>query len=151
VIRRARCVSDDLGRGDAVVFHSHTVHRSIPNTTDRMRLSVDYRFRREGEAVTDGSLEPHFSRLSWDEIYRDWTRANLQYYWQKKRYTVDPAFHELSEEEHRIAMQDPMNWRREDRRLLALELLKLGKISLERQRLQPTLTRPRMCPERSLG
>jgi ectoine hydroxylase-related dioxygenase (phytanoyl-CoA dioxygenase family) len=129
-------VSGDFAAGDAVVFHSHSVHRSLPNTTDRMRLSVDYRFQREGEALTDGCLEPHFGRLTWDVIYRNWTRTDLKYYWRKKRYTVtpwDPSFHELSEEEHRIAMRDAMNWRREDRRLLAVELLKLGKIRLEKR------------------
>jgi ectoine hydroxylase-related dioxygenase (phytanoyl-CoA dioxygenase family) len=133
---RLNWVGGDFAVGDAIVFHSHTVHRSIPNITDRMRLSVDYRFQREGEALTEGCLEPHFGRLTWGEIYRDWTRTDIQYYWRKKRYTVaqwNPAFHELSDDEQRIAMQDPMNWRSEDRRLLAAELLKLGRIRLHKR------------------
>ncbi len=126
----------DFGLGDAVVFHSHTVHRSLPNTTDRMRLSVDYRFQREGEALTEGCLQPHFGRLTWDDIYRGWTRPDLQYYWRNKRFTVspwDPAYHELSEAEQLTGMRDPANWRLEDRRLLAAELLRLGKIRLDRR------------------
>jgi hypothetical protein len=133
-------VSGDFAAGDAVVFHSHTVHRSLPNTTDRMRLSVDYRFQREGEPLTAGCLQPHFGRLGWDEIYQGWTRGDLQYYWRERRYTVvpwNPTFHEQSDDDQRIAMQDPMNWRREDRRLLAVELLKLGKIRLHK-RASPT-------------
>jgi ectoine hydroxylase-related dioxygenase (phytanoyl-CoA dioxygenase family) len=130
-------VGDDFDLGDAVIFHSHTVHRSLPNTTDRMRVSVDYRFQREGEPLTEGCLEPHFGRLTWDDIYRGWKRRDLQYFWRKKHFMVspwDPAYHELSEEEQLAGMRNPANWRLEDRRLLAAELLKLGKIRLGRPR-----------------
>ena len=35
-------VEGDLEAGDAILFHSHTVHRSLPNLTrDRVRLSCD--------------------------------------------------------------------------------------------------------------
>jgi ectoine hydroxylase-related dioxygenase (phytanoyl-CoA dioxygenase family) len=124
----------DFALGDAAVFHSHTVHRSLPNMTNRMRLSIDYRFQRESESLTAGCLEPHFGRLSWEEIYRGWTRTDLQYYWRDKRYTVapwDPRFHELTDEENRAAMQQAVNWRGDDRRLLAIELAKAGRIRLD--------------------
>ena len=71
-------VGGDFEGGDAIIFHSLTVHRSLPNTTDRMRLSVDYRFQREGEPLTPGCLEPHFGRVHWDEIYPGWTRERPQ-------------------------------------------------------------------------
>lgn len=38
--------SFDLACGDALLLHKLTVHRALPNTTDQMRLSVDYRFAR---------------------------------------------------------------------------------------------------------
>ena len=83
-------VGGDFALGDVVIFHSLTLHRALPNTTDRMRLSVDYRFQREGEPLTEGCLQPHFARLSWDEIYEGWGRDDLRYYWERKRYDVVP-------------------------------------------------------------
>jgi ectoine hydroxylase-related dioxygenase (phytanoyl-CoA dioxygenase family) len=107
-------VGGDFALGDAVVFHSLTVHRSLPNRTDRLRLSVDYRFQREGEPLTEECLEPHFARLSWDEIYQGWTRRDLQYYWREKRYEIaswDPELHELSDEEFVEWFRAWMLWR----------------------------------------
>lgn len=83
-------VGGDLAAGDAIAFHSLTVHRALPNRTDAMRLSVDYRFQREGEALTEGCLDPHFNRLTWEEIYETWQRDDLKHYWRSKRYTIVP-------------------------------------------------------------
>ena len=39
-------VSGDYEVGDALFFHSHAVHKALPNqTSDRIRLSVDYRYQ----------------------------------------------------------------------------------------------------------
>ena len=110
-------VGGDFKLGDAIIFHSLTVHRSLPNKLDRMRLSVDYRFQREGEEVTESCLEPHSPGLTWDEIYRGWTRRELKYYWRTKRYTVvpwDPTFHELPSEHVRDAIRERISWRPEE-------------------------------------
>ncbi len=70
--------------GDALVFHSLTVHRALPNkTADRVRLSVDYRYQNLREPITDNSLKPHFQRLSWEDIYAGWSSTRFQYYWKK--------------------------------------------------------------------
>jgi ectoine hydroxylase-related dioxygenase (phytanoyl-CoA dioxygenase family) len=123
-------VGGDFELGDTVIFHSLTMHRSLPNVTDRLRLSVDYRFQREGEALTEGCLEPHFARLRWEDIYRNWSREDLKYYWHDKRYTVvpwDPTLHALSEDEQHATMRNPAHWRPDDRRQLAKELFALRK------------------------
>ena len=117
----ARCdayewVGSDFELGDAIVFHSQTLHRSLPNRTDRIRLSVDYRFQREGEALTEGCLLPHFGRETWDEIYQGWARTDLQYYWLAKRYTVDPwdpTHHALPDDAFEDAIRTWMLWRRD--------------------------------------
>ncbi|MDE0553523.1 MAG: phytanoyl-CoA dioxygenase, partial [Candidatus Poribacteria bacterium] len=63
-------------------FHSHAVHKALPNqTSDRIRLSVDYRYQGSSQPVTEGSLLPHFNRMGWDEIYTSWKSAQYQYYW----------------------------------------------------------------------
>ena len=108
-------VGGDFARGDAVVFHSLTLHRALPNTTDRMRLSVDYRFQREGETLTDGCLEPHFARLTWDEIYDGWTDEDLRWYWLRKRYTVvpwDESLHEV-DQSMSASLKSWMRWKQD--------------------------------------
>jgi hypothetical protein len=86
-----------------------------------MRLSVDYRFQREHEPLTPGCLEPHFGRLSWEEIYSGWSRDDLKYYWRDKQYEVvpwDSTLHPLSAEHRKEAVRQWMLWQRElrDRR-----------------------------------
>lgn len=46
--------------GDAIVFHSLTVHGAIPNVSDRLRLSVDYRYQSARDPIAAPSLLPHF-------------------------------------------------------------------------------------------
>jgi ectoine hydroxylase-related dioxygenase (phytanoyl-CoA dioxygenase family) len=75
-------VAGDYEIGDALFFHSHAVHKALPNQSpDRIRLSVDYRYQGSSQPVTEGSLLPHFNRMAWDEIYTDWKSTQYQYYW----------------------------------------------------------------------
>jgi hypothetical protein len=108
-------VGGDMRLGDALIFHSLTVHSAMPNRGGSMRLSIDYRFQREGEALTPGCLEPHFGRLSWDDIYAGWQRDDLRYYWQAKRYTVDEwdeSYHAISDEDFERLLREWLRWRR---------------------------------------
>ncbi len=92
----------DMSAGDVLVFHSHTVHAAQPNQTDVMRVSVDYRFQRDGDALTAGCLLPHFNRLSWDEIYQGWESDELKFYWEDHPYEVvefDPSIRAIPEEQ----------------------------------------------------
>ena len=46
--------------GDCLVFHSHTVHAALPNiTADRLRLSMDNRYQRQGDECSDHSMRTH--------------------------------------------------------------------------------------------
>ena len=78
----------DFEAGDALVFHSLTVHRSVPNQfRDRLRLSVDYRYQPVSLPIEKGSLLPHCGVLpSWDDVYAGWTDEALQYYWKKHEF-----------------------------------------------------------------
>lgn len=97
--REMRWLSTDYKCGDVLIFGSLTVHRSLPNLSgDRFRLSVDFRYQEEGQALTPTVLEPHFGRLSWEQVYSGWQSDKLQYYWRNKRYelaTWNPSLHEL--------------------------------------------------------
>ncbi len=74
----------DYKVGDLLLFHSHTVHKALPNVSgDRIRISVDYRYSALSKPIVPDGLEPHFGRLAWDEIYEGWQDPDLQYYWQR--------------------------------------------------------------------
>lgn len=54
--------SSDFGIGDALFFHSYTVHKALPNLTkDRLRLSTDNRYQRPKDDIAPGSLKPHMN------------------------------------------------------------------------------------------
>ncbi len=76
-------VEGDLEAGDAILFHSHTVHRSLPNLTrDRVRLSCDYRYQPMSLPVEEMSLKPHVNLMTWDEAYEGWDSDEYKYYWR---------------------------------------------------------------------
>ncbi len=92
-------VGGDFAVGDAVIFGSHTVHRSLPNASRQMRLSADYRFQRENEPLTEGCLGTHFGRVSWDEVYQGWTSTDLIRYWENKEFEIvewDDSMHDFA-------------------------------------------------------
>lgn len=94
-----RWVVADFELGDLLLFPSLTVHKAMENhNPERMRLSVDFRYQLEGEALTEGCLKPHFERVSWEDIYAGWESDELKYYWRDKDYVEvpwNPALHEL--------------------------------------------------------
>jgi ectoine hydroxylase-related dioxygenase (phytanoyl-CoA dioxygenase family) len=54
--------SGDFQLGDAVIFHAHTIHKALPNLTEnRMRLSIDNRYQRGGEAIEQSSMGTHYN------------------------------------------------------------------------------------------
>jgi len=75
----------DFEAGDALIFHSLTVHRSVPNQLkDHLRLSVDYRYQGISLPVEEKSLRTHCDVLPWDEVYAAWPAADdLKYYWRQ--------------------------------------------------------------------
>ena len=52
----------DFEPGDALFFHAFTIHKALPNLSgDRLRLSTDNRYQRDGDAIDPGALLPHFN------------------------------------------------------------------------------------------
>ena len=91
LLEQCRWVTTEWEMGDVLVFPSQTVHAALHNASEfHLRLSVDFRYQLEGEALTEGCLEPHFERLTWDEIYDGWSSTDHQYYWRNLRYEVVP-------------------------------------------------------------
>ena len=78
----------DMQAGDVLLFHSLTVHAARPNiTTDSLRVSVDYRYQGVAQPVVADSLEPHYGRLTWEEIFQGWT-SGLPWYWKRQALNV---------------------------------------------------------------
>ena len=95
----------DFAAGDALIFHSLTVHRSVPNQfPDRVRLSADFRYQPVSLPIEKGSLLPHCGVAPWDEIYAGWSDTSLQYYWQQ--YPL--AFQEYDRSFFETAASGPM-------------------------------------------
>jgi hypothetical protein len=80
--------SQDMKEGDVLLFHSLTVHAARPNiTADSLRVSVDYRYQGVSQPVVADSLEPHYGRMTWEEIFKDWT-SNLPWYWSRQPLNI---------------------------------------------------------------
>ena len=81
----------DYRAGDVLLFHSHLIHRGLPNLTpDRMRLSVDYRYQARSQPIAASNLQPHTGQITWEEVYRGWRSTDLQYYWERWPLAVQP-------------------------------------------------------------
>jgi hypothetical protein len=76
-------VSANFQAGDALIFHSLTVHKGVPNRLNTLRQSVDFRFQRSSEPITGTSCLPFVTSLSWEDVYSGWSSKRLQYYWKK--------------------------------------------------------------------
>jgi hypothetical protein len=88
-----------INAGDAVFFHSLTVHRSTLSTASQLRFSVDCRFQSYDEAVSP--LEIVFPNQAkggrtWEATYANWTREDLKYYWRDLPLRIKPSLAELA-------------------------------------------------------
>ena len=76
-------VRGDFALGDAIVFHSMTVHKGLPNLTRRLRQSIDARYQRADAPVAPRSLQPYAGMGEWDDIYAGWPAgAAPTRYWE---------------------------------------------------------------------
>ena len=96
-------VAGPLEAGDALIFHSLTVHKGLPNRSDRLRLSLDNRYQRASEPVCERCLQPYAGCGSWDEITAGWTSPDLRGYWRKQAPKVADYDLRYYDERDRIA------------------------------------------------
>ena len=77
-------VGGDYECGDVIILHSLTIHQGRDNvTSDRLRISADYRYQPRSHPVREDSLQPHMNWLTWDEIYEQWDEEDpVKYYWK---------------------------------------------------------------------
>ncbi len=80
-------VGGDFALGDAVVFHSMTVHKGLPNHTRSLRQSIDARYQRADAPVVARSLQPYAGMGEWEDIYTDWPDDAPAWYWRDRDLT----------------------------------------------------------------
>jgi ectoine hydroxylase-related dioxygenase (phytanoyl-CoA dioxygenase family) len=96
--RGGEWVSGEIHAGDLLLFDSLTVHEAAPNTSNRMRISLDCRFQSYRRAIHPGALVFAGSgRRSWDKIYAHWPSEELKYYWTRLPLQFKPSKSELAE------------------------------------------------------
>ena len=81
-----RWASADFRPGDVLLFGSTTVHGATPNTSERVRLSADYRHQSASEPVAAAELKPsgYPAVADWPELLDDVT-------WPSERWLSVPA------------------------------------------------------------
>ena len=85
-----RWVSGAFALGDVLIFHSMTVHKGVPNRSDRLRMSMDVRYQLVSEPFNIDNANADGQPLSWEDIYAGWRSNALQYYWQRLPLTPKP-------------------------------------------------------------
>lgn len=95
-------VSGNFKTGDVLAFVSQTVHKALPCTLgNRIRLSLDVRYQPADEPIETNSLLPHCP-LTWEQIYANWIRDDLKYYWQQRQLHLSPWDNTLPQYNRRI-------------------------------------------------
>jgi ectoine hydroxylase-related dioxygenase (phytanoyl-CoA dioxygenase family) len=96
--RGAEWVGGELHAGDLLLFSSLTVHEAAPNTSNRMRISLDCRFQSYRHPINPGTLVFAGSgRKSWEKTYANWPSDDLKYYWTRLPLQLKPSKLELAE------------------------------------------------------
>jgi ectoine hydroxylase-related dioxygenase (phytanoyl-CoA dioxygenase family) len=91
-------VGTEIYAGDLLLFSSFTVHEAAPNTSNRIRISLDCRFQSYQRPVNPGALVFAGSgRRSWEKTYANWPSDELKYYWTQLPLQLKPSKLELAE------------------------------------------------------
>jgi ectoine hydroxylase-related dioxygenase (phytanoyl-CoA dioxygenase family) len=89
-------VSGYVNAGDALIFHSLTVHAASPNVSEQIRISVDCRFQDARRALNPSNLVfAGESGKSWGKTYANWRSDRLKFYWKSIPLTLKPSKEEL--------------------------------------------------------
>jgi ectoine hydroxylase-related dioxygenase (phytanoyl-CoA dioxygenase family) len=92
-------VGGRINAGDAVIFHSLTVHSSTLSTADHLRCSMDCRFQSYDDEVSPFEIVfPNQAKggRSWETTYADWEHDDLKYYWRDLPLRIKPSMAEMA-------------------------------------------------------
>jgi ectoine hydroxylase-related dioxygenase (phytanoyl-CoA dioxygenase family) len=98
--RGGKWLGGRINAGDVLIFHSLTVHAACPNTSNRLRISMDCRFQDYGRPLNPATLVfPGASNgeKSWETTYANWRSGDLKYYWKRLPLRFKPSKVELAQ------------------------------------------------------
>ena len=98
-------VTGDFEAGDALIFTDVTVHRALPNRTNRLRQSFDARYQPASQPIAEPSMQPYSGCGSWEEVYAGWESDEDRYYWEALRPKVVPLDRRYYERRDRMAFE----------------------------------------------
>lgn len=92
-------VGGDINAGDLLLFHSLTVHEASPNHSEKLRISMDFRFQSyDREVNPEAFVFAGSGRRSWEKTYENWPGDDeLKYYWAHLPLQFKPSKSELLE------------------------------------------------------
>jgi hypothetical protein len=108
-------VTTELSPGDVVLFHCYTIHKVLPNRTDRVQLSTEYRWQSDSYPIHVGALLPHnyfydFPDVpGWAELSADWRDTRWSQYpdGTKITYSRWPNGHQVAVPASRLVRLSP--------------------------------------------
>jgi len=80
----------DFAVGDALIFHSMMVHKGMDNKTRNIRHSIDARYQRASDPISEVSMANYSGCGDWAEVYNDWESDDFKYYWHNQNPDVRP-------------------------------------------------------------
>ncbi len=85
-------VTGSVKAGDVLIFSNTTVHKSLPNLSNKIRLSFDARYQPVSQPISTLSLTPTADSGcdDWESVYKNWSSTAGQYYWNKFNLNVVP-------------------------------------------------------------
>jgi ectoine hydroxylase-related dioxygenase (phytanoyl-CoA dioxygenase family) len=90
-------VGGHVNAGDVLIFHSLIVHAASPNSSNRLRLSLDCRFQDARRTLNPANLVfAGESGKSWEKTYAGWGSDALKFYWKRIPLTLEPSKVKLS-------------------------------------------------------
>ena len=100
-----RWVTTDMDAGDVLIFGSLTVHAALHNATRTCASRSTSATSPRAQRAHRPRPEPHFERLTWEEIYAGWKSEEHQYYWRDLDYELVHSTRSRSRRAHRAEMR----------------------------------------------
>lgn len=104
-------VTHAFNAGDVLIFTNLTVHRSMPNLTNKLRQSFDARYQPARLSVVNSSLVPSADSgcADWDGVYANWKSKADQFYWKKFDLKIDALEKNHYEADYPAAFERALN------------------------------------------
>ena len=98
-------VSGSFDAGDVLIFSDTTVHRALPNRSNRLRQSFDARYQPASQPIAETNMTPYSGCGTWEEIYAGWSSDDQTYYWKALSPHVVPLDRSYYERRDQMAFE----------------------------------------------